>query len=130
MLVPFPIPNLVLGGDFSDYHAFKERSMPYVFFSCGEWEHYHMPTDTVDKLSQDKMARIALYLEAFVRELHDEQGRSDSEGASESPKLPDGLSSGGLLTIDRARFERLEPWFEGRLGSMLNNLGFPQERRP
>jgi hypothetical protein len=84
-LLPLPIPNLALGGNLSDYHAFNERGWPYVFLSCGEWEHYHAPTDTVDRLSQSKMARIALYLEAFVRKLDDELDACDeSTGAKQS----------------------------------------------
>jgi hypothetical protein len=126
-LLPLPIPNLVLGTDLSDYHAFNELSLPYVFFSCGEWEHYHMPTDTVDKLSRDKMAHIALYLEAFVRNLHNElEVGGDSPGPGEGPELPPEPSSGGASTTQRARFEPLAPWFEERLGPMLRKLGFPR----
>jgi hypothetical protein len=34
--------------------------VPYLFFSCGRWAHYHMETDTPDRLNYGKMARIAL----------------------------------------------------------------------
>jgi hypothetical protein len=126
-IVPLPIPNLVLGTDLSDYHAFNERGMPYVFFSCGEWEHYHMPTDTVERLSQNKMACIAVYLEAFVRELHDEQhGSGGSPGPSEGPELPPEPSLGGTTTTERERFTRRALWFEERLGPMLHHVGFPR----
>jgi hypothetical protein len=46
----------------SDHHAFRVDRRPYLFFSCGHWEHYHMPSDTPDKLNYAKMARIAEYL--------------------------------------------------------------------
>jgi hypothetical protein len=126
-LVPLPIPNLILGGDFSDYHAFNERGLPYVFFTCGEWEHYHMRTDTVDKLSPSKMARIALHLEAFVRKLDDElRGEDEPVGANRNAKPisepPDGSVS---RATERSRFEALEPWFAGRLEPLLSAAGFP-----
>ena len=49
-------------GDMSDHHAFHTMGMPYLFFSCGRWEHYHMRSDTPEKLNYEKMARIAALL--------------------------------------------------------------------
>ena len=49
-------------GDMSDHHVFRENGVPFLFLSCGRWEHYHMPTDTVDRLNPEKMARIAEWL--------------------------------------------------------------------
>jgi hypothetical protein len=123
-LLPLPIPNIALGGDFSDYHAFNERGLPYVFLSCGEWEHYHAPTDTVDRLSQSKMARIALYLEAFVRELDD-----NLEGGDDSPAPSGGDPPCGALqshyATERERFNDLSQWFQDRLGPPLARAGLP-----
>ena len=45
-------------GDMSDHHAFRTSSVPYLFFSCGHWEHYHQRSDTPEKLNYEKMARI------------------------------------------------------------------------
>ena len=47
-------------GDMSDHGVFREKGVPYLFFSCGRWQHYHMPTDTPDRLNYAKMARLAL----------------------------------------------------------------------
>ena len=47
-------------GDMSDHGVFREKGVPYLFFSCGRWKHYHMPTDTPDRLNYAKMARLAL----------------------------------------------------------------------
>ena len=58
-------------GDLSDHHAFRLAGHAYLFFSCGRWQHYHMPSDTPDKLSYGKMARMASYLEALVLSLVD-----------------------------------------------------------
>ncbi len=49
-------------GDMSDYSAFRRDERPYLFFSCGQWPHYHMPTDTPDRLDYEKMADFARYL--------------------------------------------------------------------
>lgn len=46
-------------GDMSDHGIFRENGVPYLFFSCGRWQHYHQPTDTPDRLNYEKMARIA-----------------------------------------------------------------------
>ena len=37
-------------GDMSDHHAFRTMGLPYLFFSCGRWEHYHQRSDTPEKL--------------------------------------------------------------------------------
>jgi hypothetical protein len=49
-------------GDLSDHHIFRINHIPYLFFSCGRWEHYHMGTDTIEKLNFSKMHAIAVYL--------------------------------------------------------------------
>ena len=49
-------------GDMSDHHAFRRMGLPYLFFSCGRWEHYHQRSDTPEKLNYGKMARIAALL--------------------------------------------------------------------
>lgn len=52
----------------SDYYAFWRREVPFVFLSCGRWEHYHQPTDTPDRLDWDKLAATGAFLEDLVRE--------------------------------------------------------------
>ena len=49
-------------GDMSDHHAFRALGLPYLFFSCGRWKHYHQRSDTPEKLNYEKMARIASLL--------------------------------------------------------------------
>lgn len=56
-------------GDMSDHYAFRERKVPFLFFSCGWWKHYHRPTDVFENLNLDKMQRFADYLAALVRSL-------------------------------------------------------------
>lgn len=49
-------------GDMSDHHVFRVNERPYLFLSCGQWEHYHLPTDTPEKLDYQKMGHIVDYL--------------------------------------------------------------------
>lgn len=49
-------------GDMSDHGVFREYGQPYLFLSCGRWRHYHMPSDTPEKLNYSKMERLTRYL--------------------------------------------------------------------
>lgn len=60
-------------GDMSDHAIFRRNGVPYLFLSCGHWQHYHAPSDTPEKLNYDKMARIAGYVETLVRHLGDSE---------------------------------------------------------
>ena len=55
-------------GDLSDHHAFRVRGVPFLFLSCGWWEHYHKQTDSFEKLNLGKMRNIAEALVALVRQ--------------------------------------------------------------
>ena len=46
-------------GTRSDYGPFRDREIPYLFFSTGEHPDYHTPRDTPDKIDYEKAARIA-----------------------------------------------------------------------
>ena len=48
-------------GDMSDHAVFRAHDVPYMFLSCGHWEHYHQSSDTPDRLNYHKMAAIADY---------------------------------------------------------------------
>jgi Zn-dependent M28 family amino/carboxypeptidase len=56
-------------GDMSDHHVFRLNQVPYLFLSCGHWEHYHQPSDTPDRLDYGKMAAIADVMEALARDV-------------------------------------------------------------
>lgn len=78
-------------GDLSDHHIFRRLGLPYLFFSCGHWPHYHRPTDTPERLAYGKMARIAEFLTgltlaaaggATAAELGRPAGREESDTAA------------------------------------------------
>jgi hypothetical protein len=54
-------------GDMSDHAVFRRNGVPYLFLSCGHWEHYHQSTDIPDRLNYRKMAAIAVYAESVCR---------------------------------------------------------------
>ena len=58
---PRRIDNYIIPS-MSDYDAFMEAQVPFLFYSVGRWQHYHMPSDTPDKLNYDKMAAFAKHL--------------------------------------------------------------------
>ncbi len=111
-----PVPDLSLlaslnrnVGDMSDHHVFRLNAVPYLFLSCGRWQHYHQVTDTPDKLNYEKMASIASFLVTVSERLaatdlpHDE--RADT---------PECIANG---VVDTTPLE-LE-LMEGALGPML-----------
>jgi len=60
-LVPVATLNSNVG-DMSDHHVFRKHGVPYLFLSCGRWEHYHQESDTPEKLNYAKMALITSLL--------------------------------------------------------------------
>ena len=56
-------------GDVSDHRPFRRAGKPYLFFSCGRWEHYHRESDTPQRLNYRKMRRIARFLTALLARL-------------------------------------------------------------
>jgi Zn-dependent M28 family amino/carboxypeptidase len=52
----------------SDYEAFWQKEIPFLFLSCAHGRYYHTPQDTPAWLDWTKMEATALWLERFVRE--------------------------------------------------------------
>jgi hypothetical protein len=46
----------------SDYHPFHEAQVPFLFLTCGRWQHYHQPTDTPERLAWEKMTATTAFL--------------------------------------------------------------------
>jgi hypothetical protein len=63
-----PTLNLYVG-DLSDHYIFRMNKRPYLLLTCGRWDHYHMPSDTVDRLNLEKIRAVADYLGALVKSL-------------------------------------------------------------
>ena len=79
----FNMADQVLGayvGDLSDHHIFRLNRKPYLVLTCGRWEHYHMDSDTADKLNFDKMEAVAQYLTGLVSRISQYDLRGPFEG--------------------------------------------------
>lgn len=76
-------------GDVSDHGVFRRNGVPYWFLSCGQWSHYHTPTDTPDRLNYDKMAAITRYLVQMVESLDERElaGERKTEQVHETIEL-------------------------------------------
>jgi hypothetical protein len=46
-------------GTRSDYGPFRDRQIPFLFFSSGEHPDYHTPRDTPERIDYEKVARVS-----------------------------------------------------------------------
>ena len=51
---------------FSDYDAFRNKSVPFLFLSAGRTPRYHQPSDLPDTLHYERMASTILWLEDLL----------------------------------------------------------------
>jgi len=70
---PRRIDNYVIES-MSDYDAFMNSSVPFLFYTCGRSEHYHAPTDTPDRLDYPKMESLAVHLVDLMHTLANRSG--------------------------------------------------------
>ena len=79
--------------DLSDHHIFRENERPYLLLTCGHWEHYHMPTDTPERLSKSKMEAVANYVVMLTGFLSPSSlngtSRRDGPSSGDGPSLGD-----------------------------------------
>jgi Zn-dependent M28 family amino/carboxypeptidase len=65
-------PSFVPGLDWSDHWAFAKYGFPAVMVTdtaLFRYPHYHLPSDTPDKVDYDKLARVTKGIERVIREL-------------------------------------------------------------
>lgn len=58
-----------ISGDRSDFVAFREKKIPFLFFTTAENEDYHKPTDTADKIDTALLSRQIETIHAVVRSI-------------------------------------------------------------
>jgi hypothetical protein len=51
--------GIALIGTRSDYGPFRDRKVPFLFFSTGEHPDYHSPRDLPDRIDYEKVARVS-----------------------------------------------------------------------
>ena len=62
------------GVDDSDFQAFCDRGIPYVYFETWDEECYHQPCDDIDKLDYPSMSAVSALLADLVIGLADGDG--------------------------------------------------------
>ncbi|MFP3882945.1 MAG: M28 family metallopeptidase [Actinomycetota bacterium] len=67
-IIPRRVDNYIVPA-MSDYYAFMNESIPFLFYTCGRNVDYHMPTDTPDKLDYSKMAALVDHLTLLLGKL-------------------------------------------------------------
>ena len=58
-------------GTRSDYGPFRDRRVPFLFFSTGQHPDYHRTTDLPERLDYAKLARISRWIHDLTRQLAD-----------------------------------------------------------
>ncbi|OGQ87106.1 MAG: hypothetical protein A2289_23690 [Deltaproteobacteria bacterium RIFOXYA12_FULL_58_15] len=90
----------------SDYDAFRDARIPFVFISNGQNKRYHRPTDTFDQLNLPKIGQEAIFLLDVIWELGNtfvhpsfEKGRTDDlvDATTLVELLTAALASGGIV---------------------------------
>ena len=68
-------PGFIPGVTWSDHWSFRRHGYPAVMITDTafyRYPHYHLPSDTPDKLDYERMARVTLALAAMLKELANE----------------------------------------------------------
>src|SRR5437870_5352600 len=68
-------PAAIPGVSWSDHWSFRKHGFPAIMVTDTafyRYPHYHLPSDTPEKLDYERMARVTLGLAAMLRDLADE----------------------------------------------------------
>jgi hypothetical protein len=117
-----------LVGTRSDYGPFRDRTVPFLFFSTGQHPDYHKSSDLPEKIDYDKLRRICLLISDLTARLvnDDEAPKWDEKGLP--PDLDEArtvltlvqrvLSKPELYPLTKSQRE-LVGGVEERLGSIM-----------
>ncbi len=70
----------------SDYGPFRDRNVPFLFFSTGQHPDYHSPSDLPERVDYRKLQRISLYIRDMLKRLANED---ESPSWNDKPLPPD-----------------------------------------
>ena len=91
-------PIAALGVDIvgtrSDYGPFRKHRVPFAFFSTGEHEDYHQPTDTPDKIDAERLVLITGMIAGTAWQAATADDRFDY-----APATPDGVREARSLAM-------------------------------
>jgi len=74
-------------GTRSDYGPFRDRRVPFLFFSTGQHPDYHRPTDLPERLDYVKLRRICLWISDLTDRLANDDEAPVWNGAGLPPDL-------------------------------------------
>ena len=77
-----PFPDMAR----SDYHAFRGKGVPFVFFSTGTPWYYHTEHDTIGRINFEKMAKGAAFIRRVIAETADDAKRPVFRGPTRVPE--------------------------------------------
>lgn len=73
-------PKLTIGrlgadliGTRSDYGPFRDRNVPFLFFSTGQHPDYHSPSDRPERIDYAKLQRASVYIRDLTRRLANDE---------------------------------------------------------
>ncbi len=74
-------------GTRSDYGPFRDRSVPFLFFSTGQHPDYHAPSDLPERIDYRKLQRTSVY----IRDLTERLANDDAAPSWNENSLPPDL---------------------------------------
>ena len=95
-------PVVGTGSARSDYGPFRDRRVPFLFFTTGVHPDYHKPTDLPDRVDYEKLARISRWIRDLTERLADEPA-APTWGPQKEPDLDEARAVLALLirTLER-----------------------------
>jgi hypothetical protein len=75
-----------LVGTRSDYGPFRDRDVPFLFFSTGQHPDYHSPRDLPERIDYEKLRRGSVYIRDLTRRLADDD---EAPSWNDKPLSPD-----------------------------------------
>jgi hypothetical protein len=110
-------------GTRSDYGPFRDRRIPFLFFSTGQHPDYHRPSDTPDKIDYVRLQRISQWIADVTRRLADDPEPPVWRDAA-APDLDEVRTILQLLTrvVDHPEVYPLTERQRGHVGQMQRHL--------
>jgi hypothetical protein len=91
-------------GNRSDYGPFRDRRVPFLFFSTGQHPDYHRPSDLPERVDYEKLRRVAVWISRLTwRVANDDEAPAWEDGGK--PDLEEARTAMVLMerVLDRPR---------------------------
>ena len=109
-------------GTRSDYGPFRDRKIPFLFFSTGQSDVYHTPLDVPETIDYEKLARVTGLIDRIVVE-----AANDDAAPVWTDELPPNLDE--ARTLNRIATRLLDEAAERQLGAIqLLTIGQAKSR--